>query len=141
MDPGEAERAERVLASARSILAVAALIAIYIDPTEPTRYYLSAYSLLLAYVLYSFGVVIALPLVQKPLRLQVPLHAADLIWITVLTAFTQGPNQYSVFRFLHICTGSGRLPLGVPRDFGDRNHPQCSFCVPGSTSCERSQRR
>ena len=29
MDPGEAERAERVLASARSILAVAALIAIY----------------------------------------------------------------------------------------------------------------
>ena len=92
MDPGEAERAERVLASARSILAVAALIAIYIDPTEPTRYYLLAYSVLVAYVLYSFGVVIALPLVKKPLRLQVPLHAAHLIWITVLTAFTQGPN-------------------------------------------------
>ena len=53
MDPGEAERAERVLASARSILAVAALIAIYIDPTEPTRYYLLAHSVLLAYVLYS----------------------------------------------------------------------------------------
>ena len=46
---------ERVLASARLFLAIAFLVAIYLDPTTPTRYVTLAYVLLIAYVIYSYG--------------------------------------------------------------------------------------
>ena len=53
-DSEEQRRIERVLASARVVLACAGLIAIFIDPTEPSRYANAAYALLAGYVLYSF---------------------------------------------------------------------------------------
>src|SRR5262249_51923585 len=67
MEPEEAERAERVLAAARVLFAVAAFVAISIDPTEPTRYSSLAYTLLLTYVLYSLGVLIVLSFLTKRL--------------------------------------------------------------------------
>jgi hypothetical protein len=45
-----------VLATARLLLAVTSLVAIYIDPTEPSRLATVAYALLAAYVVYSAAV-------------------------------------------------------------------------------------
>jgi len=92
MEPEEAERAERVLATARVLFAVAAFVAISIDPTEPTRYYFLAYTLLLTYILYSFGVLIVLTLRKERLP-GIGLCAVDLIWVSILTVLTQGPNS------------------------------------------------
>ena len=92
MEPEEAERAERVLATARVLFAVAAFVAISIDPTEPTRYSFLSYTLLLTYVLYSLGVLIVLSLLKKRLP-PIVLCATDLIWVSILTVFTQGPNS------------------------------------------------
>src|SRR5262245_51244779 len=93
IDSRDAERVEGVLATARFIMAVTALVAIYIDPTEPTRYYLLAYSLLFAYVLYSGAVLAVLSFLNRFPRVPAGLFIVDVIWITVLTAFTQGPNS------------------------------------------------
>ena len=76
IEPKEAERAERVLATARVLFAVAAFVAISIDPTEPTRYYFLAYTLLLTYVLYSLGVLIVLTVPRN-----VSQGSAYVLWI------------------------------------------------------------
>jgi len=92
-ESGEYDHTERVLAAARILLAAAAFIAIYIDPTEPTRYAVLTYGLLLTYILYSVGVLVFLTFIITPVRFQVPICAADILWVALLTAFTQGPNS------------------------------------------------
>jgi hypothetical protein len=49
-------RVEKIIAVARVYMAVAGLVAVYFDPTEPTRFTALTYSLLVAYAGYSFGV-------------------------------------------------------------------------------------
>ena len=92
-ESGEYDHTERVLAAARILLAAAAFIAIYIDPTDPTRYAALTYGLLLTYILYSVGVLVFLTFIITPVRFQVPICAADILWVALLTAFTQGPNS------------------------------------------------
>ena len=49
----ESLRIERVLATARVLLASSSLLAIYLDPAQPTHYAALAYGLLAFYVLHS----------------------------------------------------------------------------------------
>ncbi len=94
VEPGEAQRVERVLAAARAFLAVCSLAAIYLDPTEPARYATLAYSLLIAYALHSFVILILLRVRAEPgPAFRFVVHAADVAWPTVLTLFTEGPNS------------------------------------------------
>ena len=60
-DPSEghaAARLERVLAIGRAFLTVWGLIAVYLDPTEPSRFAELSYAILVGYALYSIIVLI-----------------------------------------------------------------------------------
>jgi len=102
-DEAELLRPVRVLAFARAFLALFSLAAIYIDPTEPTRYAPLAYSLMTLYVFYSLAA-LAFVRARKGISPWVPvlLHFVDLIWATVMTVLTEGPNSpfYTFFLFV-----------------------------------------
>lgn len=88
------QHAEYVAAAARLFFAVAALVAIYIDPTEPSRYAHLAYVLLLSYV--AFGAVVLALVRKRPVpgrRFVFSVVAVDVAWATVISLFTQGPNS------------------------------------------------
>jgi signal transduction histidine kinase len=92
--PGETLRVERVLATGRGFLAVTALVAIYLDPTEPVRYSFLAYFLLLTYVVYSTAILAMLRAHSEwEPKLRLWIHAADILWPTLLMIFTEGPNS------------------------------------------------
>ena len=85
-------RFERVLAVGRAFLAVAALVAIYVDPTEPARLATVTYGVLLAYALYSL---LLLTLVYSAARLAPShgyvIHGLDVLWASALTLVSEGP--------------------------------------------------
>jgi signal transduction histidine kinase len=85
-------RLERVLAVGRAFLAVTALVAIYLDPTEPIRLSALVYGLLAAYAIYS---VCVLAVVHNAARLTpfqgLALHGIDVLWTSVVTILTEGP--------------------------------------------------
>jgi len=106
---GDAERLERVVAIARVLLAVASLLAIYVDPTQPARYYVLAYILFFVFALYSIGLLLLLSLVKDVERLRLVFCAADVIWVAILTAFTEGPNSpFFVFFIFVVVTAAYR---------------------------------
>src|SRR5690349_13715300 len=85
-------RAERLIAGGRIALAASALIAVWLDPTEPAKYAAIAYSLLVAYVFYSL--LVALLVVRAPAPsnwLRLATHGFDLAFFSLFTYFTSGP--------------------------------------------------
>jgi signal transduction histidine kinase len=89
MVPGERGRVERVLATARAFLAVASLVAIWIDPTEPSRYAFLAYGLMLAYVVYCLFILAWVRAHQQfSTRFQIGIHGIDVLWPAVISLFT-----------------------------------------------------
>jgi signal transduction histidine kinase len=112
-EPDSRERLERVLAAGRALLAVAALAAIYIDPTEPTRYVRLAYSLLAGYIAFS-GAVLLLVRFRKQFsrRTVLLIHGADVLWATVICLFTEGPNSpFFLFFVFALCAAAYRWRL------------------------------
>ena len=87
-----AARVERVLAMGRAFLTVTALIAIYLDPAEPTRLQALTYGVLLGYAVYSLTV---LAYVNRAVRLTPThgrvLHGLDIIWSSALTFVSEAP--------------------------------------------------
>jgi hypothetical protein len=84
-------------------LAAIALLAITVDPTEPTRYAEFAYNLLLIYDLHSFAVLLLLKFwPDRAVRLGPLLHAIDLVWAVSVTFLTEGPNSsfFALFVFV-----------------------------------------
>lgn len=102
-DVGELRRAERVLATGRVFLAISSFIAIYLDPTEPTRYAELAYISLAVYTLHSLLTVAFLEFRRdfSP-RLSLVLHGVDIVWPTYITLFTEGPNSPFFLYFLFV---------------------------------------
>jgi len=101
------ERLERVLAVGRTFLTVAALGAIYLDPTEPTRLAAVTYGVLFSYVLYS-GIVLAwvhsgAHVAPTHGRL---LHAGDILWASALTFVSEGPVSPFFLFFLFVVAAS-----------------------------------
>jgi signal transduction histidine kinase len=92
--PSEAQRTERVLATARAFLASASLFAIWFDPTEPSAYSSLAYGLLVVYVLHSL---LILGLVhirhESTAAFVLCVHAVDILWPSSISLFTTGPNS------------------------------------------------
>jgi hypothetical protein len=84
--PGDARRAERVLATARAFLAMASLVAVYFDPSQPSRYASLAYLLFLVYVVHSALIVILL-------RIRRQLTPAFVWGVHGVALFTEGPNS------------------------------------------------
>ena len=78
--PGEVRRIERYLASARVFLAISALVAIWMDPSE-FSYSTWAYAILGLYIVH--GVVVMLLLrfrKESTPSFRLLVHASDLVW-------------------------------------------------------------
>jgi signal transduction histidine kinase len=90
----EGVRIEQVLSTGRAVLAFCALVAIYLDPTEPTRYARLAYALLILYVLQSVAVLVWTRAgIEKVPRFPLIVHTLDIVWAAVITMLTEGPNS------------------------------------------------
>lgn len=103
IDEHEQNRLELIIATARGFLAALALLAIHLDPTEPTRYAELAFNLLVLYDLHSFAVLLLLrfgPI--RTARLGPLFHAIDLAWAVTITFLTEGPNSsfFALFVFV-----------------------------------------
>lgn len=118
MPAEESRRVARVVATARALLSACSLLAIYLDPTEPSRFAEVAYSLMVVYALY--GIAIMLVFRRMADARPVPpllLHSIDLLWVACITLFTEGPNS-PVLPVLYFCAAGGGVPLGADGDVG-----------------------
>ena len=91
-DPGETRRIERWLATARLFLAVSALVAIQMDPTELGHSW-AAYGLFVFYM--ANGVLILMLLrrrEQSTAAFRLMVHAGDILWPAVISVFSEGPR-------------------------------------------------
>lgn len=91
-DPGETRRTERWLATARVILAVSALVAIEMDPTELGHSW-AAYGLFVFYM--ANGILILMLLrrrQQSTAAFRLMVHAGDIVWPAVISIFSAGPR-------------------------------------------------
>jgi signal transduction histidine kinase len=104
-DTTQTARMERVLSLARLILATCSLLAIYLDPTQPAHYATLAYFLLIAYVLYSGGVFVAVVWRRSEKLTRVfilGVHTVDLCWPALISLFTTGPGSPFFLFFLFV---------------------------------------
>lgn len=99
-------RAEWLIANGRLVLAAASLIAIWLDPSEPSKYAAATYSLLWGYLIYSLLAGFLVWALPAPLPvLQIATHAVDLLFFTVAMYLTEGPTSpfFAYFVFAIIC--------------------------------------
>jgi hypothetical protein len=90
----DSARVEESLAVARAFLVIAALIAIYVDPTEPSRFVFLGYSFLVINIVYSLGLLVYVrSLGEVSAKLQVAIHWIDVFWAALLSFFSQGPGS------------------------------------------------
>jgi signal transduction histidine kinase len=93
VDPGETRRIERWLATARVFLAVSALVAIRMDPTQLGHSW-AAYGLLGFYM--GNGILIMMLLrrrQQSTAAFRLLVHAADIVWPALISIFAEGPRS------------------------------------------------
>ena len=114
-DPSEVRRTERWLATARVFLAVSALVAIRMDPTE-LGHSRAAYGLFVFYLANGILVLMLLRRRQEStpsFRLMV--HAADIVWPAFISLFAEGPRS-PFFLFFVFRAYRGGLPVGTVGD-------------------------
>jgi signal transduction histidine kinase len=105
-DPSEVRRTERWLATARVFLAVSALVAIRMDPTQLGNSP-AAYGLLGFYMGNSILVLMLLRRRQSStpsFRLMV--HAADVVWPAFISVFGDGPRSPFILFFVFVLTAA-----------------------------------
>ena len=91
-DPGETRRIERWLATARVFLAVSALVAIRMDPTEMGHSW-AAYGLFAFYLGNGVGLMMLLRRRQQSTAaFRILVHAADIVWPALISIFSEGPR-------------------------------------------------
>jgi signal transduction histidine kinase len=99
---GDRLRLESIIASSRAFVATTALLAIYVDPTEPAGYAVIAYAFLAGYAVLAVAIVV---MVRRGGRLpdSLPLitHAVDVCVAAALTLFTDGPNSPFFIFFIY----------------------------------------
>ena len=112
-DAAERVRIERVLASARSILTFAALVAVYMDPTEPIKYAELAYGILIAYFVWGIYVWVEVHRSEQVRRFAKLVHVLDIVFPMTFILFTAGPNS-PFFVFLLFVLTSAAFRWGFP---------------------------
>jgi signal transduction histidine kinase len=94
---------ERVLSVGRAFLTVSGLIAIYLDPTEPSRLRAVTYAVLCAYAVYSIAVLMYVHRSADLTRLHGRVfHALDIVWTSALTFVSEGPVSPFFLFFLFV---------------------------------------
>ena len=98
MSPGEIRRIERWLATARVFLAIAALVAIQLDPSE-VQFSVWLLGLLAFYIAQGVVVIIFLRRRQQSTAsFRVLLHCADVVWPALMAMFSVGnANPFLLF--------------------------------------------
>jgi signal transduction histidine kinase len=99
-------RAERFIAAGRVVLATSSLFAVWLDPTEPAKFARVAYSLLVAYVIYSSFIALLVWRSDDPAgRQRATTHAVDLAFFSLFIYFTAGPASpfTAYFVFSMVC--------------------------------------
>jgi signal transduction histidine kinase len=90
---------DRMIATLRFVLASAALLTTYIDPSEPARYAGMTYVTLALYIVYS-AVMLLLTTRRSLLVLARNAHWVDVGWYVVLIGLSSGTNSVFFFFFL-----------------------------------------
>jgi signal transduction histidine kinase len=106
VDPSETRRIERWLATARVFLAVSALVAIRMDPTElgnsPAAYGLLGF--------YMGNSILVLMLLRRrkasTARFRVLVHTADIVWPAFISVFGDGPRSPFILFFVFVLTAA-----------------------------------
>jgi signal transduction histidine kinase len=98
MSPGEIRRIERWLATARVFLAIAALVAVQLDPSE-VRFSVWLLGLLAFYIAQGVIVIIFLRRRQQSTAsFRILLHCADVVWPALIAMFSVGnANPFFLF--------------------------------------------
>jgi signal transduction histidine kinase len=105
-DPSEIRRVERWLATARVFLAVSALVAIRMDPTQlgnsPAAYGLLGF--------YMGNSILVLMLLRRrkvsTARFRMLVHAADIVWPAFISVFGDGPRSPFILFFVFVLTAA-----------------------------------
>jgi signal transduction histidine kinase len=102
VDPGETRRIERWLATARVFLAISALVAIRMDPTELGHSW-AAYGLFVFYLTNGIGIMMLLRRRQRSTAsFRFLVHAADLVWPALISIFAEGPRSPFFLFFIFV---------------------------------------
>ena len=110
-DPGETRRIERWLATARVFLAISALAAIYMDPTQ-LGHAPVAYGLLGFYLVHGVLVITLLrKRQQSTASFRLLVHAADIVWPAFISVFAEGPSPFFLFFFFVLAAAAYRWGL------------------------------
>jgi hypothetical protein len=92
-DPGETRRIEQWLATARVILAISALVAIRMDPTELGHSW-AAYGLFVFYMANGGLIMMLLRRRQQSTAaFRLLVHAGDIVWPALISIFSEGPRS------------------------------------------------
>ncbi len=106
LDPSEVRRTERWLATARVFLAVSALVAIRMDPTQ-LGHSNAAYGLFVFYLANGIGIMMLL----RRRKASTPafrflVHAADIVWPAFISVFAEGPRSPFFLFFVFVLTAA-----------------------------------
>src|ERR1700683_4923823 len=105
-DPSEIRRTERWLATARVFLAVSALVAIYMDPTQLGRSN-AAYGLFVFYLANSSLVLMLLRRRKaSTASFRILVHVADIVWPAFISIFGEGPRSPFILFFVFVLTAA-----------------------------------
>ncbi|HYK19834.1 MAG TPA: histidine kinase [Pyrinomonadaceae bacterium] len=92
---------EKLVNITRFVLALSALIIIYVDPSEPDRLVDITYATLTLYTVYS-AVVYVLSVKRPSFFGRIPLHWIDVAWYLVLISLSSGTNSLFFFFFFFV---------------------------------------
>ena len=112
-DLSERLRIERVLASVRVFLTGTAIVAVYVDPTEPTSYARLAYGILTAYFAWGIIAWAQVHRAEKIGPLRNIIHFLDIAFPLTFMLFTAGPNS-PFFVFLLFVLVAAAFRWGLP---------------------------
>ncbi len=99
-------RLERLIAAGRATLSFFALIAVWLDPSEPRRWEEVAYGILIAYALFSAVVALVVFRDRSPSRLLAPVSlGVDLLVAALIMSFTEGATSPFFVYFMFAMVG------------------------------------
>ena len=106
---------DRKLGLLRLILAAAALLIIYIDPTDPNRYIALTYSSITGFTVYSLFIYLAARRrTNFPTPVMNRLIWIDIAWVTALISMSSGSSSvfyfFYMFEIIVACSRGGRKP-------------------------------
>jgi signal transduction histidine kinase len=105
-DPGEVRRTERWLATARVFLAISALVAIRMDPTQ-LGHSSAAYGLFVFYLANGILVLMLLRRRQESTAsFRLLVHAGDIAWPAFISLFGDGPRSPFILFFVFVLTAA-----------------------------------